>query len=62
MLCLDAKPNAAHHTLAALERAGKLTAVVTQNIDGLHSDGQSGEGFADAPLNQQVCLCIERGG
>ena len=36
MLCLDAKPNAAHHTLAALERAGKLTAVVTQNIDGLH--------------------------
>ena len=36
MLCLDAEPNAAHHTLAALERAGKLTAVVTQNIDGLH--------------------------
>ena len=36
MLCLDAKPNAAHYKLAELEKAGKLTAVVTQNIDGLH--------------------------
>lgn len=37
MLCLDAKPNAAHRKLAELEEAGKLAAVVTQNIDGLHS-------------------------
>ena len=29
-------PNAAHRALAAMEKAGKLTAVVTQNIDGLH--------------------------
>lgn len=36
MLCLDAKPNAAHLKLAELEAVGKLTAVVTQNIDGLH--------------------------
>ena len=36
MLFLDAKPNAAHIKLAELEKAGKLTAVVTQNIDGLH--------------------------
>lgn len=36
MLCLDAKPNAAHLKLAELEAAGKLRAVVTQNIDGLH--------------------------
>lgn len=36
MLCLDAKPNAAHLKLAELEESGKLTAVVTQNIDGLH--------------------------
>lgn len=36
MLCLDAKPNAAHKKLAQLEQAGKLKAVVTQNIDGLH--------------------------
>lgn len=36
MLCLDKKPNKAHYKLAELERAGKLTAVVTQNIDGLH--------------------------
>ena len=36
MLCLDAKPNAAHLALAKLEGMGKLKAVVTQNIDGLH--------------------------
>lgn len=36
MLFLDAKPNAAHLKLAQLEARGKLRAVVTQNIDGLH--------------------------
>ena len=36
MLCLDARPNAAHRKLAELEEQGKLMAVVTQNIDGLH--------------------------
>lgn len=36
MICLTAKPNAAHKKLAELEQAGKLLAVVTQNIDGLH--------------------------
>ena len=41
MLCLDAKPNAAHKKLAELEAAGKLTAVVTQNIDGLHQKAGS---------------------
>lgn len=36
MLFSDAKPNAAHRKLAELEQAGKLKAIVTQNIDGLH--------------------------
>lgn len=36
MMALDARPNPAHIKLAELEKAGKLTAVVTQNIDGLH--------------------------
>lgn len=36
MLFPDAKPNAAHLALAKLEREGKLKAVITQNIDGLH--------------------------
>lgn len=36
MIFPDAKPNAAHLKLAELERAGKLSAVITQNIDGLH--------------------------
>lgn len=36
MIYPDAQPNAAHKALAELERQGKLSAVITQNIDGLH--------------------------
>lgn len=36
MVYPEAKPNGAHYALAELEKMGKLTAVVTQNIDGLH--------------------------
>lgn len=36
MLHPEAKPNAAHYALANLEKKGKLKAVLTQNIDGLH--------------------------
>lgn len=43
MLCLDAKPNAAHKKLAQLEAAGKLKAVITQNIDSLHQKAGSRE-------------------
>lgn len=41
MLCLDAQPNAAHFKLAELEQKGKLSAVITQNIDGLHQKADS---------------------
>ena len=41
MLALDIMPNAAHKKLAELEKAGKLKAVVTQNIDGLHQKAGS---------------------
>lgn len=43
MLCLTAKPNAAHQRLAELEQQGKLRAVITQNIDGLHQAAGSRE-------------------
>ena len=43
MLFPDAKPNKAHLALAELERQGKLKAVVTQNIDGLHQAAGSKE-------------------
>ena len=45
MLCLDKKPNKAHYKLAELEKAGKLSAVVTQNIDGLHQAAGSKKVF-----------------
>lgn len=41
MLCDGIKPNLAHYALAKLERDGKLKAVVTQNIDGLHQEAGS---------------------
>ena len=43
MMFLEAKPNPAHIKLAQLESAGKLTAVITQNIDGLHQAAGSQE-------------------
>ena len=43
MLFPDAKPNAAHKALAKLEQEGKLKAVITQNIDGLHQMAGSKE-------------------
>ncbi|SEP74167.1 NAD-dependent deacetylase [Lachnospiraceae bacterium NE2001] len=43
MLAPDALPNAAHKKLAELEQAGKLKAVITQNIDGLHQAAGSKE-------------------
>ena len=43
MLYPDAKPNGAHYALARLEREGRLRAVITQNIDGLHQMAGSRE-------------------
>lgn len=43
MIFRDAKPNAAHLALAKLEQQGKLKAVITQNIDGLHQAAGSRE-------------------
>ncbi|MCH4179667.1 MAG: NAD-dependent protein deacylase [Megasphaera sp.] len=45
LCCLDAKPNMAHIKLAELEKAGKLKAIVTQNIDGLHQKAGSKKVF-----------------
>lgn len=42
MLAPDAQPNAAHYKLAQWEREGRLKAVITQNIDGLHQRRAAG--------------------
>lgn len=41
MICTDAEPNITHLKLAGLEKQGKLKAVITQNIDGLHQKAGS---------------------
>ena len=56
MMCLDAKPNAAHLKLAELEQAGKLTAVVTQNIDGPSPGGGQQDGMGAAREHPQELL------
>ena len=61
MLYPDAKPNGAHYALAQLERQGKLRAVITQNIDGLHQMAGSrnvlelhGESLNEKDLRQAI--------
>ncbi len=57
MLPLWAKPNAAHLKLAELERAGKLLAVVTQNIDGLHQAAGSKRVYElHGSVHRNTCL------
>ena len=57
MLCLTAKPNAAHLALARLEQRGKLSAIVTQNIDGLHQAAGSKKVFElHGSVHRNHCL------
>ncbi len=57
MLCLTAKPNAAHLALARLEQRGKLSAIVTQNIDGLHQAAGSEKVFElHGSVHRNYCL------
>ena len=57
MLCLTAKPNAAHLALARLEQRGKLKAIVTQNIDGLHQAAGSEKVFElHGSVHRNHCL------
>lgn len=56
MIALDAKPNRAHTKLSELEAAGKLDAVVTQNIDGLHQMAGSKNVFElHGSVHRNVC-------
>lgn len=57
MLALDARPNPAHKTLAALEHCGRLTAVITQNIDGLHQRAGSRTVYElHGSIHRNACL------
>lgn len=57
MLCDTAKPNDAHLKLAELERAGKLRAVVTQNIDNLHQMAGSKEVYElHGSVHRNYCM------
>ena len=57
MLCLTAKPNASHLALARLEQRGKLKAIVTQNIDGLHQAAGSKRVFElHGSVHRNHCL------
>lgn len=57
MLAPGVKPNAAHISLARLEELGKLTGVVTQNIDGLHQDAGSRKVFElHGSVRRNYCL------
>lgn len=58
MIYPDAHPNMAHIALAELERAGHLSAVVTQNIDGLHTAaGSSNVLELHGSVGRNFCTC-----
>ena len=57
MMILDALPNPAHLKLAELEQAGKLKAVITQNIDGLHQAAGSRTVFElHGSIHRNYCM------
>lgn len=57
ILHLEAKPNKAHLKLAELEKAGKLTGIVTQNIDGLHQAAGSKRVFElHGSIHRNYCM------
>ncbi len=56
----DAKPNDAHRALAALEQIGKMHALVTQNIDGLHQDAGS-TGVIELHGTNREIECVQCG-
>ena len=61
MLVLDAQPNAAHRVLADWEEKGILSAVVTQNIDGLHQKAGSRRVFElHGSIHKNTCLTCGR--
>ncbi len=61
MLALSAQPNAAHLKLAELEGCGKLKAVVTQNIDGLHQAAGSKNVYElHGSVHRNYCMCCHK--
>lgn len=61
MICLDAKPNITHIKLAELEYKGKLKAIITQNIDGLHQLAGSKEVLElHGSVHRNYCLKCKR--
>lgn len=60
LVCPEAKPNAAHRKLAELEQAGKLKAVITQNIDGFHQDAGS-RTVLELHGSTRRCYCVRCG-
>ncbi len=58
MLYLDAKPNPCHLGLTKLEEMGKLKAIITQNIDGLHSKANSKNVYElHGTVWENYCMC-----
>ena len=61
LMTTDARPNAAHKALAALEKSGKLTCIITQNIDGLHQLGGSKKVFElHGSIHRNHCMKCNR--
>ena len=59
---LHARPNAAHHAVVSLEELGKLGAVITQNVDGLHQEAGTSPGrIVELHGNTRRVACLSCG-
>lgn len=56
----SARPNAAHHSLAALERAGKIDFLITQNVDDLHQEAGT-ERLVQLHGRNRLVVCLDCG-
>jgi NAD-dependent deacetylase len=54
----NARPNHGHRVLARLETAGKIAAIITQNIDGLHHDAGS-RNILELHGTSRYCICLK---
>ena len=62
LISANYQPNPAHHAIAELEKLGKLSCVITQNIDGLHlASGNSAEKIIELHGTIKFSKCLECG-
>ena len=54
----DVQPNRAHHAIVELEKMGKLSSVITQNVDNLHQKAGNSSANSSRIARQHAVACL----